>query len=143
MSKYYQPTIEEFHIGFEYESFGLHVMNQTWAKMVIDNGTYQGSDDGDSDWYEIGRNLDKVRVKYLDREDIEDEGWIYDKSIDGYYLSKDEDYILKVWNNGCISIDVVPKGMALADGLVPYILIRAIEVKNKSKFKETIKMLAI
>ena len=67
-NKYYTPLITEFRVGFEYEY------------------TY----DGISDWTK-GPNLDKdipynsiyqKRVKYLDRKDIEELGFIYDNNTE-------------------------------------------------------------
>lgn len=80
-SRYYTPTIEEFHVGFEYE---------IWDDM----------NDGDYQWFPtifggiIGKlsalqysvditvvnnilNQGGIRVKYLDREDIESLGFKY------------------------------------------------------------------
>jgi hypothetical protein len=71
-SKYYTPTIEEFHIGFEYEvlaeDFGINTF--LWLKHT---NPYR---------IEILENFiesNYVRVKYLDREDIESLGWKPDK----------------------------------------------------------------
>lgn len=65
LKKYYQPEIEEFHIGFEYE----------WLN---DEGTWIKEDSP----IEISKeNFDEqtygLRVKYLDQQDIEDCGWEY------------------------------------------------------------------
>jgi hypothetical protein len=67
-SKYYTPSIEEFHIGFEYEvlaeDFGINTF--LWLKHT---NPYR---------IEILENFIEskyVRVKYLDREDIESLGW--------------------------------------------------------------------
>ena len=59
-SKYYVPTIEEFHIGFEYEAlWGVENINGEWLKETFKEG--QGISD-----------LEVIhRVKHLDREDIE------------------------------------------------------------------------
>ena len=91
-NKYYTPEIEEFHVGFECEFIGDRRTN--WIKCVID-------------WMNINfittfRELaeNKYRVKYLDREDIEELGWenrsvinIWsenDEIIDGFSLSAGE-----------------------------------------------------
>lgn len=63
MEKYYTPTEEEFHMGFEYEqnSFipGFNPKGD-WGKQVY-----------------RGQLLSNPRVKYLDRDDIEACGWKY------------------------------------------------------------------
>lgn len=75
--QYYTPTIEEFHVGFEYEIFvpfrdwcegdtGLHD-NCKWV-----NATYNL---GVADIIEKQLIRDIIRVKLLDRSDIEESGW--------------------------------------------------------------------
>lgn len=63
--KYYTPKIEEFHVGFEFES---RWNNNSWEKhtwkldsflCLIGHGEYDFS------------NYGELRVKYLDRADIE------------------------------------------------------------------------
>ena len=62
--KYYQPTKEEFYIGFEYEM--QHVKSEEWIKETV-------RDYKDIRYVELLPN--KRRVKYLDKEDIEDLGF--------------------------------------------------------------------
>lgn len=95
-SKYYTPTIEEFHIGFEFEELfqdkptkmkvyskeELKAFPYSWQKLKLDTS------------HSISRITskiaqDKVRVKYLDQQDIEDLGFIYTgKSIDIWFEKK-------------------------------------------------------
>ena len=67
-SKYYTPSLEEFHVGFEYE------IDNTWGeykKVVFED--FRG--------ISVGSGNDRVpfdhkaRVKYLDKEDIESLGF--------------------------------------------------------------------
>lgn len=93
-NKYYTPTIEEFHVGFEYE----YLESEKWEKETITEGSLSSGDCGadhyvENDFNHI-RNLlpkDKIRVKHLDREDIESLGW---KDI--------EDNFFELFNNGLI-----------------------------------------
>lgn len=62
--KYYQPTKEEFYIGFECEIYDDN--DKTWDLVYID--TQPGLCNI------TGLDLD-IRVKYLDRSDIEDLGF--------------------------------------------------------------------
>lgn len=60
-NKYYTPTIEEFHVGFEYEyrnHFGKNAFK--WTKEIFTN--------------QINKDLLKtdIRVKYLDSEDFQE-----------------------------------------------------------------------
>ena len=66
-NKYYTPTIEEFHVGFEYEvNFGS-IENPDWVKESLYRGTEVIVLP-----FMITQN---IRVKYLDKEDIESLGW--------------------------------------------------------------------
>ena len=72
MNKYYTPEIEEFHVGFEYEEKDIE-----WEKAVC--GTY---DAGDFDALGDVSREGNIRVKHLDREDIESIG-LKDVSFNG------------------------------------------------------------
>lgn len=89
-NKYYTPNISEFHVGFEYEVLFRNTIIKT---------TYQIS----SDLIAVNRILEKedkdfeIRVKYLDKEDIESLGFkedpssrpnrlVYEKNIDDYVI---------------------------------------------------------
>lgn len=67
-NKYYVPELEEFHIGFEYEIF----INNKWEKKIISNSEnliYFLFESNNNSWRENCK--DTIRVKYLDKEDIE------------------------------------------------------------------------
>lgn len=72
-NKYYTPLDEEFHIGFEYEALQDERSpnnNSSWSKCDILTP---------EELEHVGRNLWKnyseLRVKYLDKEDIESLGF--------------------------------------------------------------------
>jgi hypothetical protein len=70
--KYYTPTIEEFHVGFEYEV----KKEESWFRCFYSQGSlvdiyYKYNDDLDS----IDFEADTIRIKYLDQEDIESLGF--------------------------------------------------------------------
>jgi len=72
--KYYTPTPEEFHIGFEYENKlvdGYWQWHGETEKVVFTKGTNL---EGIIDYPNL------VRVKHLDREDIESFGFIKRKN---------------------------------------------------------------
>jgi len=88
-NKYYTPEIEEFHPGFKYEVKDFHdnLVDYVWKEETMGIGCDFVLDEllgGD------------IRVKHLDREDIESLGWVYDKTYPG--LNEDmfttEEYIL-------------------------------------------------
>lgn len=66
-SKYYTPSIEEFHVGFAYE----FKSKNGWVKNNIENSNVDFI-------FQLNmfKDLENYRVKYLDREDIENLGWI-------------------------------------------------------------------
>lgn len=65
MKEYYTPAIEEFHVGFNYE---ILLKDGDWVAYYFDenNRLLDICDD---------LNEGKIRVAYLDREDIESCGW--------------------------------------------------------------------
>ena len=127
MNKYYTPEIEEFYVGFEYEekwedgwhpeTFGVHHMINS----------------------DILKN-EVIRVKYLDREDIESLGFKYSRYSGSYtqYFTKDnieisigsadrKDSTLRVKRIWSVSNEIVFKGT----------------IKNKSELKKLLKQLGI
>jgi hypothetical protein len=73
-NKYYTPKIEEFRVGFEYE-FKYHKDNPDW--FTVSSATWQDLDYTYDDYehqYD-GKFEETHRVKYLDKEDIEELGF--------------------------------------------------------------------
>lgn len=87
-SKYYIPKIEEFHIGFIYEYlYETNVNSKRWkTEEVIDTDLLAVFKE------DIINN--KVRVKYLDLEDIKGEGFTILEDNDKYiaFVLKLNDY---------------------------------------------------
>ena len=69
--KYYQPEIEEFCFGFEYEA--KDPIAKEWVEFEVNL-------EFSSLWF---ASANKTRVKLLDREDLESLGWGYDKTYPG------------------------------------------------------------
>lgn len=88
-NRYYTPSIEEFHIGFEYE----YMNGDRWEQGVIvpsDFSTYSRGDEHYENWFEeIYTGLRDVRVKYLSSKDLEETGWVFDGYPNGWYVYKD------------------------------------------------------
>jgi len=79
-NKYYTPSDDEFHIGFEYEALEderLPDDNDSWSKCDI-RDNYELERVGRNLW----KNYSDLRVKYLDREDIESLGFEYDNNAE-------------------------------------------------------------
>jgi len=66
---YYTPSIEEFHVGFEYE----YNNGKSWQNEIFIRGI----------GFAPNPKLDDCRVKYLDKEDIESLGWLFEKQHAG------------------------------------------------------------
>lgn len=134
-SKYYTPEIEEFHVGFEYEAFHskewfFEEGGNQWVKSKVSLGT-------DILTLNYAINCDFVRVKYLDREDIESLGWkagVQGLAVDGYSgweeFKKDDYRMVLSDNQGLI---IVCRNHTSFSGTI----------KNKSELKKLLKQLGI
>lgn len=128
MSKYYTPSLEEFHIGFEYELQG-----------GLQSGIikYEPNDDcliGDV-LYWISKGT--VRVKYLDKEDIESLGWV-ESTYKGIKCYTRDNRILHWFGRPYLDISYYP----LFEGQGPARTFRG-TIKNKSELKVLMKQLGI
>ena len=73
MKKYYTPKIEEFHVGFEFEAFVTKQIG--WRNISL------RADGRHLDMVINELKSDRIRVKYLDQEDIESLGWEYVETL--------------------------------------------------------------
>jgi len=83
--KYYTPQLEEFHLGFRFE----FMKGDKWQKDELSNYDITSShqmEECENFIEEIIKGIRDVRVKYLDREDIEELDWVhYSKSINDWF----------------------------------------------------------
>ncbi len=134
MSKYYTPEKEEIFIGFEFDWQNKHDKGWNTVKWDMNQPMtmYQLI-------YEI--NSGRIRVKHLDREDIESLGWSYSLTFskEGVYdeYSKTDgehgDYYLRVHNTG---------GLSIGEHWVQLDVFKG-TIKNKSELKRILKQLGI
>ena len=88
-NKYYKPEVEEFYLGFEYDE----ELKEEWSKLI------RPPKDLPNKWYSLKLNtshsfskiinkikLEKIRVKYLDKSDIEELGFKCIKDNNGEYM---------------------------------------------------------
>ena len=153
MEKYYTPELEEFHVGFEYEHLAkgyLWFLNglgpkDTWMKETFSGGAGQ---DGESEVHELDALIEDkaVRVKHLDREDIESFGFKRSNLRDNIFLEECDE-----WNHRpaeCIGINFnegfdhimiffVEKGGKIKHGQTIF----AGKLNNKSELKRLLKQL--
>lgn len=98
MDKYYQPSIEELFVGYEYEEYkhyrllidGGEEKPEYWKPNKIAKDYLYSDNEGNSDIQDLLWLLDKsrIRTKYLTKEDIESLGWV---GNDGDYFKCDTD----------------------------------------------------
>jgi len=139
---YYVPTIEEFHVGFEFEV----LIENSWVRFVCDKyfcltNIFTDYSESFSVYEKIKNN--KCRVKYLDREDIESLGFELDQCTkDGCVFYKGNLMTKEEW---CLTFGgkTNPKN---------YLSITSMKnnpnsftgvVKNKSELKRILKQLGI
>ena len=138
-NKYYTPDIEEFHIGFEFESDYILFVNypNTWTKVTL------ATPDHDWFWGEYIADAvpEEFRVKYLDDEDLKECG--FTRQLGGFQVKDKVNYHHTYHYGGyaitrCIlnnKLDIYyMDGSELVNGAI---------VKNKSELKKVLNMLGI
>ena len=126
-NKYYTPKIEEFFVGFEFETNYLY---DVWESRVLSSS--------EADYFFNTYYADAVatefRVKYLDKEDLENLGFRnYMKSVNDTYKLNDtvirikSDYILVFRYDEYTIDELLFKGV----------------IKNKSELKKLLTQLGI
>lgn len=83
IEKYYIPTIDEFHVGFEYERMNGYDWECAEITPYEFSGMYCNRDE-ENEFDEICFHLRDVRVRYLDVNDIESFGFTHTTSLKGY-----------------------------------------------------------
>jgi hypothetical protein len=133
--KYYTPEISEFHVGFEYEFKTL----KQWESNITDHQTF------DCYTHSLTENLKegRIRVKHLDREDIEGlgfevaSGFYEDGDVQIHYWNNQSLTLLSVYHNGDIRIS------GGANNKEPRFLFFHGKIKNKSELKRLMVQLGI
>lgn len=162
-NKYYTPTIEEFHVGFEYEyksedgSYSTFADSKgEWKKKIFNNEAeydyeelteFQSIESALQDEY---KRYGDVRVKHLDKEDIESLEWKQLKmksatapDITFYRLP----YTDPRGNHDSVILSFNPNNnwvlISLNDTMVPGNTLFAGTVKNKSRLSLLMQMVGI
>jgi hypothetical protein len=148
-NKFYIPDISEFYVGFEYEfqeQFMVDDRSETdWRKEKIEFSGY-------IQYIDEYLEEDRIRVKYLDKEDIESLGF---KSIDPnplnlFNLNKYNYNITtyKIVTSGRIGENGFPEEEIKEEGFVIYksylgsVLFKG-NIKNKSELIKILKMIGV
>ena len=143
MSKYYTPEIEEFHVGFEYEIKRHGVWGkETWSELLHEN---YNVDIQHNDPTEVFLESDDwIRVKYLDREDIESLGCKLIGKKDNGSLLFEKEYICKramEMNNAAIYFVALSNHILIYNDSGETMFTGT--VKNKSELKRILKMIGV
>lgn len=144
MNKYYTPEIEEFHIGFECEL--MCEDNGQWGTFIITANTNLST-------FKEDIELETIRVKYLDREDIEELGFISEYANNMVkkttWFKKDKLLIMALDNKGDVSnignsnIILIQELVLKNNGTGFYNTMFQGIIKNKSELKRLLKQLNI
>ena len=123
-NKYYVPDLKEFHVGFKYE---VQQLEELYGEVTYTN-EYANFN------YEFGDkiNLERVRVKYLDKQDIESFGFVQNKILPYQFFNGI--YLLILDKHNRVSL------LHRADDM--YVLHNA-NIKNKSELKDILLKLEI
>jgi hypothetical protein len=167
MSKYYTPEIEEFYVGFEYEfhsmtTGGLEIVDfsknpivsktiskptyKIWSKEIIyrdDCALYNRS-------FKSLEGLIKskqIRVKYLDREDIESLGWKFDKTSNEGQRKFFKDNMCLYYRPETHELGIFTIDPSKSDYMMKHVMdnkqVHIVIIKNKSELKKLMKQLNI
>ncbi|MDD1438175.1 hypothetical protein MEN24_17850 [Dolichospermum sp. ST_sed10] len=149
--QYYIPTIEEFYVGFEYEVNGKEINllltdslnpykieEDCWVKRKLEFIHEYSSDNIVATLLDRNDIVKLIRVKVLDREDIESLGGEYINTIGStvnYCIKKSTGVPLRITTIGdrLIIYNHLADDHRLFDG----------KVKNKSELKKLLQMLGI
>ena len=129
-TKYYTPTIEEFHVGFGYEAFGITDV-QDWDFYMFNAD--------DFNWALFDEKyMSSFRVKCLDQSDIESFGFIHKQYAgDGKHVLNFEygEWYLNFWHNSSNPLVEIGRD-GYDDGFFG-------KCKNKSELKRILNQLDI
>lgn len=143
--KYYTPKIEDFHVGFEFE---YKVTGEKgWVKTLLKDEDLEAEDPGGWGWdstiafYHRLLRDNNVRVKHLDKEDIESLGFIYRRIVNDIY----EEYTPIEYNTLPSTGNIILRNTKSNEVICFKKLNNKFEgnIKNKSELKKVLKMIEI
>ena len=124
MDKYYTPDISEFHVGFEYEVYIGEKEIRSKEVFYLNNSHI--------DLVNHKLYNDKVRIKYLDQEDLESLGWKANHHSYGVNYIKDNYTLSWIYDKIRIEISHEKEGRFFVG-----------EIKNKSELRRIMKQIQI
>ena len=139
---YYTPELEEFHPGFKYEMCLRNKEGATfWQRRTVGPQGWQGI-------WSIPFSINKgYRVKYLDKEDIESLGFVYDKTSTKNQWKFYKDNIGLMYRPKTNQIGTCTLDPMKSDFMKKHSIddkhVFMLTTKNKSELKKLLKMLGI
>ncbi len=130
--KFYTPTIEDFHVGFECEIFE----NEKWNNHTLHKGDLNGL------FYYKTLHQNNLRVKYLDQQDLESLGWNFEGK-NGFTINKK--FWLDLYDKDKFSCNIhIEEGSSLGTFEMEEVdtLFHG-TIKNKSELKKLMQQLGI
>jgi len=144
-NKFYVPDISEFHVGFEYE----------YKKWIDSNSNFEWAKSGEiRKPYEINwvdsimkdpkMDGSQIRVKYLDKEDIESLGftYIYHNALDNTDIFENGWLTISI-NYESHTIDIYRTELEDDPEFYTSYALSDFTIKNKSELKTLLKQLSI
>ena len=139
---YYTPSIDEFHVGFEFEMLeynyeGNDYYPSIFGNLLINNNGSQYTTEIKT--YVTYIKNEHVRVKYLDKEDLESLGFFYYSKFEGHY----EEWHFDVKSNIKLTLYLKSDLPFISIYKKHNCSIFAGTIKNKSELKVLLKQLNI
>lgn len=146
-NKYYTPELNEFHVGFEYEVkiFNLDKNKKTeWVKSIW---TKFSSFKEQMNVFNDGEKItdititDSIRVKHLDREDIESLGWTFEENGFTSFIRLQNGYVYNISGAYGTGQDFISIAEINPNAQIKFIFQG--KIKNKSELKKLLAQLNI
>lgn len=130
-NKYYTPKIEEFHEGFEFEVNNAPNLSDEWTPVKISGLR----------WFPSDAQLVslKIRVKYLDKKDVESLGWTILNDTSCFIFNDNKTTYLSKLPDGSF---LIQWGPGEKPGMFTHVIFKGM-IKNKSRLKLVMEMLGI
>jgi hypothetical protein len=140
--KYYTPEIQEFYVGFEYETYNDRC--DSWMHSFYETG----HDARNSPLNEL--DMSKERVKHLDEDDIKSLGCkhvaggkLNDKTIQFFSKLTSKGYWVHLKIIFFSDIAVIGVEVSVEEESERTLIVHSIIIKNKSELKKLMKQLNI
>ncbi len=142
MGKYYTPSIDEFHVGFEYELNNMMLRGTMAVKPPLEWYKYTFDNERPYDLtfikYALEKNINIFRVKYLDINDLKNLKFTSTTNDSYYIYNHEKKYILFVHEDHLIEIR-----KKIENSIEIYVTLFQGIIKNKSELKILLKQLQI